>query len=264
MRRIFLSITLPFCLGLVSCALRSETERVRASAVQDETLWHTLEKADVIYVGETHDDPVDHRYELELVRGLLKRKVRFAIGWEMFDETQQVAIDAWASHAISFQGMLVKTDFQKHWGIYSSVYGQILQIAGNANVPNFALNAPPELARKIAGGEKLNTAERAMVPTGFLTTVQGYRNFVTMMGDHPGMNEGVERRFFDAQNVWDQTMATRILEFKHGNPKVQLVVLTGRGHVLGGYGIPFYVRQKSDLKQIILLPGEGERVGVSA
>src|ERR1700722_6280021 len=158
MRSIFLAITLPFCLGLVSCALRSETVRVGASAVPDERLWHTLEKADVIYVGETHDDPVDHRYELELVRGLLKRKVRFAIGWEMFDETQQAAIDAWASHAISFEEMLAKTDFQKHWGTYSLVYGQILQIAGNANVPNLALNAPPELARKIARGEKLTTA----------------------------------------------------------------------------------------------------------
>ena len=27
------------------------------------------------------------------------------------------------------------------------------------------------------------------------------------------MNEADQRRFFDAQNVWDQTMADRILEF---------------------------------------------------
>ena len=210
----------------------------------------------MIYVGETHDDPADHRYELELIRGLLKRKMKFAIGWEMFDETQQGAIDAWASHAISLEEMLAKTDFQKHWGIYSPVYEQILQIAGNANVPNLALNAPPELVRKIARGEPLTAEERAMVPTGFVATEQGYRNFVAMMGDHPGMNETDQRRFFDAQNVWDQTMASRILEFKNRNPKIQLVVLTGRGHVSGGYGIPFYVRQKADLQQIILPSGQ--------
>ena len=115
-----------------------------------------------------------------------------------------------------------------------------------------ALNAPPELARKIAQGEPLTAEEKAMVPTGFVATAKGYRNFVAMMGGHPGMNETDQRRFFDAQNIWDQTMASRILEFKRRNPKVLLVVLTGRGHVSGGYGIPFYVRQKASLKQSIL------------
>ena len=68
------------------------------------------------------------------------------------------------------------------------------------------------------------------------------------------MYEADQRLFFDAQNVWDQTMARGILEFKAGHPGVQLVVFAGRGHVSGGYGIPFYVRQKAHLKQLILLP----------
>lgn len=267
MRSIILSLTLTLGLGLASCASRSGTERGGVSAVPDAQLWLALEKADVIYIGETHDDPADHRYELELIRGLLKQQRRFAIGWEMFDEDQQNAIDAWDLHAISLEEMLTKTDFQKHWGIYSPAYEQILKIAERANIPNLALNAPPDLARKIARGQPLTAAERAMVPTGFVATGRGYRNFVDMMGNHPGMNERDLHRFFDAQNVWDQTMASRILQFKESNPNVQLVVLTGRGHVLGGYGIPFYVRQKSNLQQIILLPGEGEaygRVGVSS
>ena len=92
-----------------------------------------------------------------------------------------------------------------------------------------------------------------MVPTGFVATQQGYRNFVAMMGGHPGMRETDQRRFFDAQNVWEQTMASRIVEFEGRNPKVLLVVFTGRGHVSGGYGIPFYVKQKANLKQIIFL-----------
>lgn len=221
-------------------------------AKQDEHFWFAVEKAEVVYVGETHDNPADHRYELELIRGLLKRKMKFAIGWEMFDRTQQETIDAWAAHAISLETMLAKTEFQKHWGTYSPAYKQILQIAAAANVPNLALNAPPELVRKIAQGEPVTAEEKAMVPTGFVATEKGYRNFIAMMGGHPGMKETDQRRFFDAQNAWDQTMASRILEFKSRKPKIQLLVLTGRGHVSGGYGIPFYVRQKADLKQIIL------------
>jgi uncharacterized iron-regulated protein len=217
----------------------------------DERFWLSVGQAEVIYVGETHDDPVDHQRELDLVRGLLKRRVKFAIGWEMFDTTQQAAMDAWASHAISLAKMLAETDFQKHWGMYSPAYQQILRMVGKAGVPNLALNAPPELPHKVARGESLTAEERAMVPVGFTATEAGYRNFLAMMGGHPGMNEADLRHFFAAQNIWDQTMASRILDFKARHPQILLVVLTGRGHVSNGFGIPFYVRQKATLKQII-------------
>jgi len=244
-------LLLAFCWCLGSCAVRSGAERSEGAANLDELFWLTVKNADVVYVSETHDDPADHRYELDLVRGLVKRNVQFAIGWEMFDKTQQAKMDAWAADAISLKEMLAETDFAKHWGIYSPAYERILQIAGKAGVPNVALNAPPELPRKIARGEPLTPEEKAMVPTGFVAAQKGYRNFVAMMGDHPGMHEADQRRFFDAQNAWDQTMASRILEFKLRNPKVLLLVLTGRGHVSGGFGIPFYVRQKAHFKQII-------------
>jgi uncharacterized iron-regulated protein len=234
---------------LASCALQPGTERGGPNL--DERFWESVEQADVIYVGETHDDSADHQQELDLVRGLLKRRVKFAIGWEMFDTTQQAAVDAWASHAIPLAKMLTETDFQKHWGIYSPAYRQILRMAGKAGVPNLALNAPPELPHKVARGDPLTAEERAMRPVGFTATEAGYRNFVGMMGGHPGMNEADLRRFFAAQNIWDQTMASKILEFKASNPKILLVVLTGRGHVSNGFGIPFYVRQKAALKQII-------------
>ena len=247
----FAAVALGLC--LVSCAVGWETERIKVSKNVDERLWQELEKAEVIYVGETHDDPADHQYELELVRGLLRRKLKFAIGWEMFDETQQGMLDAWASHAISLPEMLQKTDFQKHWGIYSPVYEEILRLAGHANVPNLALNAAPELIRKIARGNPLSAEEKAMLPTGFVATEGGYRNFVALMGEHPGMHGTNERRFFDAQNARDQAMASRILDFKARNPNVRLVVFTGRGHVSGGYGIPFFAGQKSDLQELILL-----------
>ena len=245
-------LLLAFCWCLGSCAVRSGAERSEGAANLVEQFWLTVKNADVVYVSETHDDPADHRYELDLVRGLVKRKVQFAIGWEMFDKTQQAKMDAWAADAISLKEMLAETDFAKHWGIYSPAYERILQIAGKAGVPNVALNAPPELPRKIARGEPLTPEEKAMVPTGFVAAQKGYSNFVAMMGDHPGMHEADQRRFFAAQNAWEQTMASRILEFKLRNPKVLLLVLTGRGHVSGGFGIPFYVRQKAHFKQIIL------------
>jgi uncharacterized iron-regulated protein len=256
-RYVFPWIALALCLSLGSCAFLSgsrATQRRNAATNPDERFWRAVEKADVVYVGETHDDPAHHEYELALIHGLLERNMKFAFGWEMFDETQQSSIDAWASHEISLEELLAKTDFQKSWGIYSPLYEQILRTTEKAHVKNLALNAPPELARKIARAEPLTAEEMAMLPSGFVADAGAYKNFVSLIGEHPGVEETDRRRYFDAQNVWDQTMASRILEFKRHYPKVKLVVLTGRDHVLGGYGIPFYLRQKADLKQLVLFP----------
>ena len=69
-----------------------------------------------------------------------------------------------------------------------------------------------------------------------------------MMGDHPGLNKSDERPFFAAQNVWDQTMASRILEFKSRHPTTRLVVFTGRGHVSDGSGNSILRQPESDSK----------------
>jgi uncharacterized iron-regulated protein len=145
--------------------------------------------ADVVYVGETHNDAADHRYELELIRGLLKRRIQFALGWEMFDQTQQSAIDAWSSHSISLNEMLTRTDFQRRWGIYSRTYEQILRLADAAGVRNLALNASPEVVHKVAEGQSLTKEERAAMPAGFKTSEKAYLYFLSMMGSHPGIND---------------------------------------------------------------------------
>ena len=232
---------------------RQITKEVRHSQDGDIAFWNTVKQVDVIYVGETHDDPADHEYQIQLIRGLLARKLGFAVGWEMFDWTQQALLEDWHRRRISLDELLSRTDFQKSWGLYSPAYSKILKITGQNRIRNIALNAPAELPRKIAHGENLTREERRMVPKGFVTTEGAYQNFVSMIGDHPGMQRSDLRRFFDAQEVWDQTMAARILGFTKGHPGGKLVVLTGRGHLLGGYGIPFYVRQKSNLKQLVLL-----------
>ena len=247
-------ISLVFCLSLGACALHPGNGQLNASNDLDEKFSDGIKQSDVVYVGETHDDPAHHQYELELVRGLLNRRIKFALGWEMFDGTQQNSIDAWESHSISLNEMLAKTGFDKSWGVYSPVYAQILQLTGKARVKNVALNAAPELVRKIARGTPLSTGEQAMLPDGFVSNEQAFNHFLGMMGGHPGLSEPDQRRFFAAQNAWDQTMASRILEFKRRTPNVKLVVFTGRGHVSDGYGIPFYVKQKADLRQLILLP----------
>jgi uncharacterized iron-regulated protein len=217
-------------------------------------VWQEVAEAHVIYIGENHDSHTDHANELHLIRGMIRRRMAFAVGWEMFDRTQQGLLDAWDRGSISLQQLFRETGFDRGWAIYSPVYAKILQTARRSGRKNVALNAPRALVRKVAQGQTLSHREQALLPRGFRTNQKVYRNFVVLMGGHPGSASANLRSFFAAQNVWDQTMADRILAFERLQSLTKLVVLTGRGHVAGGFGIPYYVEQKRALRQVVLLP----------
>jgi uncharacterized iron-regulated protein len=236
---------------LPSCAFRSEQNSVSGN---DADFWRGVAVADVIYIGEVHSDRSNHQYELDLIRGMMRRGIRVAVGWEMFDQSQQSALDQFDRRRISLDDLITETGFQKSWGRYSSMYAEILQTTIKARIRNVALNASPQLAHKLARGEQLSADEENEVPKNFAVPEGAYQHFIEMLGDHPGLQTNDLPRFFAAQNLWDQTMAKTVLEFRKANPKMKLVVLTGRDHVKGGYGIPNYVGQKSSIKQLVLFP----------
>lgn len=239
--------------SLSSCAFRSG-EKSTAVAQSDAEFWHGVAVADVIYVGEMHGDRSNHEYELDLIRGMMRGGIRFAVGWEMFDRSQQTDLDRFDQHKVSLDDLVTQTGFEKSWGKYSPLYADILRTTGKAKIRSIALNAPSSLAHKIARGEPLSPDEENEVPKEFTVPTGAYQNFAQMLGNHPGMHESDLSRFFAAQNLWDQTMARTILEFRRKYPKTKLLVLTGRDHVKGGFGIPNYVSQKSSAKQLVLFP----------
>ena len=215
--------------------------------------WNQLAPARVIYIGETHNSNVDHEYQLEVLKGLKLRGAKFAVGWEMFEATQQPLLDAWNRRQLTTEGLLEKTDFQHRWGIYSVMYEKILRWTQSEGITDLALNAPDDLSHKLASGQPLDTAEHEMLPTGFQPLSGGYEHFVEQMGDAPHQGANLEN-FYKAQLLWDQTMATRIVEFLDTHPEEKVVVLLGRGHVDGGFGVPAFVSQRTDAPQLVVYP----------
>lgn len=216
--------------------------------------WNQLADADVIYIGETHTSHRDHEYELDLIRGMIQRRMRFAIGWEMFERTQQYELDRFNERRLSLAELVARTGFEKSWGTYSPLYARILEVTAYARIPNIGLNAPAALAHKVAKDEPLSPDEKRQIPKGFRVPAGAYQHFVGLLGEHPEMKQADLPRFFAAQNLWDRTMAKTILDFQQKHPATKLLVLTGRGHLQGGFGIPDYVRQKSSAQQLVLLP----------
>ena len=255
-------MTRPLCLlSLVAaiflggCAFRSAVEISRSAATTDDArFWESVRAADVVYVGEVHDDQNNHQYELELVRGALARHLQIAIGWEMFTRSQQPSLDRFDRHKISLEELLSQTGFQRSWGVYSPLYAKILGLNSEMHVRNIGLNAANDLVHRVARGETLSPEEQDQLPEGYAVSSRAYGNFIRLMGDHPGITDSDLRRYFNAQNVWDQTMADSIVAFHQHNAKTKLIVFTGRGHIQNGFGIPSYLAQKSKLKQLLLFP----------
>lgn len=227
----------------------------RASA----EFWDSLLAADVIYIGERHDQAADHEYQFEIVRGLKQRGVEFAIGWEMFEAPTQPLLDEWFARRLETEALLARTEFRQRWGKHSPLYEKMLRWSQLASVPSVALNAPRGLSGKLAKGEKLSPAEKQMLPVGYRPLEGGLENFISQMGGH---GAGLDYpKYYRAQTLWDQSMADQILRAQRRQPQRKIVVFVGRGHVENGFGIPPYVRQKAPaLRQIILFPGEVPQV----
>ena len=226
----------------------------RRETAAERAYWEQLAPARVIYIGEMHNSDSDHEYELDVLKGLRARDVRFTVAWEMFEVPQQGLLDAWDEHHLSTDALLQKTDFQAHWGSLSVFYEKILRWTQAENVPSLALNAPATLSHKLAMGAPLDPAERAQVPTGFHPLPGGLEHFGEQMSQAPHGSANLEN-FYKAQLLWEQTMATRIVDYLAAHPDGKLVVLTGRGHVEGGFGVPAFVSQKTDAAQLVIFPG---------
>src|SRR3954471_18599118 len=65
-----------------------------------------LTRADVVFVGEQHDDPYTHRLELAVLEGLTRRHQPLVVAMEMFERDVQPALDRYLAGTISEEEFL--------------------------------------------------------------------------------------------------------------------------------------------------------------
>jgi uncharacterized iron-regulated protein len=207
--------------------------------------------ANVIYLGETHDSLADHKAQLGIVKALQEQKPRMAIALEMFQKPYQSAIDGYLNDTLSEADLLEQTQYKKRWGFDWEFYAPILRFAKAKRIPVLALNTPTEITRKVArsGLESLSADDFQWIPPRSEIDLSNasYRKRIleTYESFHQGKgnSDGFER-FFQAQVLWDETMAGAIAQYWLKHPDRQIVVLVGQGHILFGDGIPSRVARR--------------------
>jgi len=198
-----------------------------------EKLLTNLQKKDVIFFGEEHDDSIAHMLEYELLKGLYKHRgeKNIMLSMEMFQSDVQLILDEYRN------GLISKKSFEQQarvWSNYSD-YRPIVAFAKENGLYILAANAPDRYTNRVAkhGLKSLeplsNKAKSFLAPLPIDTlTGRYYEKFTEEMGEHAGASS---MKLYQAQNLWDATMAWHIAGLlKTNRNKKQVLHLNGRFH----------------------------------
>ncbi len=112
--------------------------------------------ADVVFIGETHTDPVGHWIEAELLRralasagaGEASGAVRpVALSLEMFERDVQHIVDEYLAGYITEEQF---TAAARPWDHYDTDYRPMVELAQEAGIPVIAANAPRRYVNRVS------------------------------------------------------------------------------------------------------------------
>lgn len=177
-----------------------------------EAMASDLAVADVVFVGEQHDDPNTHRLERLLLEALAARRGGVTLSLEMFERDVQGKLDEFQAGYLSEAGFL---RVSRPWPRYATDYKALVDFAVGKGWPVLAANVPRPIASEISKVgvnvlENKPDAERAWFAADRQCPVDDeyFGRFKEAMGAHPTMDQ--LQRFYDAQCVKDETMAESI------------------------------------------------------
>lgn len=199
----------------------------RRSAFTDfESMVADLARADVVFVGEQHDDPRTHRLEEALLAGLLRRKLAPTVSLEMFDRDVQGAVDRYLAGSIGESQFLQES---RPWPRYATDYRPLIEMAKREGWTVIAANLPRRVASALARSgqpaiEQLPAADRAMMAARLECPHDAYfARFAEAMTDHspsdrataapsgpPSEQGGSTERYYWSQCAKDETMAESV------------------------------------------------------
>jgi uncharacterized iron-regulated protein len=209
-----------------------------------ETMLADLARADVIFLGEQHDDPNTHRLEVAVLEGLARRRVPLVLALEMFERDAQPAVDQYLAGTITEDQFLAAS---RPWPRYVTDYRPLIEFAKSHQIPVIASNVPRRIASDVSrtGMSVLNGlgTDRAFAARDVHCPTSGpyYERFNDAMSDggHPPAagdpsaadTRAKNDRFYFAQCLKDETMAESIADGWQKNYRRRATVV----HVNGSF-----------------------------
>jgi uncharacterized iron-regulated protein len=232
--------------------------------------------ADVVFVGEQHDDPNTHRLEAAILDGLRRRGVPLTLSLEMFERDTQAGLDSYLSGAITEDEFLKGS---RPWPRYATDYRPLVEMAKSQGWAVVAANVPRRHASSVAKAgfgalDGLAPAERAWAAVDLQCPHDAYFDrFAEEMNGHQGTTAATpptgekpavakppaedERRtterYFFSQCVKDETMAEAIASGFDRHARRLVVHVNGAFHSDFGLGTAERVRRRLSGRRVVVV-----------
>ena len=236
---------------------------------QEKAMQRQARHLDVLMLGEIHTSAADHAWQLATLENLHARRPQLSLGLEMIPAARQAVLDRYSAGQLDEQAFLNRVGWAEVWGHDPELYLPLLRWARQRGVPLLALNAEPEVVRRVRrqGLTAIPAAEREGIGTP-VTAGPAYRQRLEAAWRGHGGGSGPLntaqatdlQRFLDSQLLRDRAMAERINAAHRRDPGRLVVALIGRGHLEDGDGVPrqlaaLGLRRQLSLTRIVLPPG---------
>ena len=203
-----------------------------------------LAKADVVFVGEQHDDPNTHRLELAVLEALARRGRSVIVSLEMFERDAQEPLEHF------LMGHMPEDEFLKAsrpWPRYATDYKPLVDFAVSKDWPVVAANVPRSIASEVAKGglevlQQKGADDRKLFAADLKCPAGDdyFKRFSEAMGSHPAPGAAADEarrtteRYYYSQCVKDETMAESIAQAftagRSGGKQPTLVHFNGAFH----------------------------------
>jgi len=232
----------------------------------DKIIPHLLENR-VIFVGEQHNRFEHHINQLHIIQQFQKNGSDFGVGMEMFKKPFQEIINAYISDKIDEQAFLKQTRYFKEWGYDYHLYKPIIDFIKKHNIPLIALNLPNEITRQVSrsGIHSLGPEHMNLLPESLDFSDSRYANDLRDIFALHSSQANLEdfNYFYQAQVLWDETMAETAYQFLQRTPHQKLIVLAGNGHLRFRYGIPKRLHRRTRVSSAVILQDETIASGIA-
>lgn len=219
-----------------------------------------LAKANVVFIGETHNDETTHRVELALLEELLRlRAGKVVLAMEMFDRDVQHALDDYLAGRIDESAFLARS---RPWPNYATAYRPLVEKARQAGIAVVASNFPRPLIRHVAEAgdrwwEQLTPQQRTTVPARLLPHPDAYwRRVDNAVRSHAEFFRGGDR-LLSTQSLWDNAMGDTCAQLADRYPDHVVLHINGDFHSAYRQGVVYQLLQRRPntlVKTLSLVP----------
>lgn len=223
-------------------------------------------RAQVVLLGESHDNADHHRWQLHTLAALAGLRAKTVIGFEMFPRRAQPVLDRWIAGELGEEAFLKASDWNEVWGFDAALYLPLFHFARLYRIRMIALNVDRALVRAvIANGLSSVPSEMRENVSAAAPASPAYVDWLYPIyaehrnkGDGPSREDAGFRRFIEGQLVWDRAMAQALADQSRLDPDALMVGIMGSGHIVHGHGVPRQLRDLGLSRIDTLLPWDAD------